>query len=281
MSDIQETELLAREAQLIFSNVTGWSMSGGSLRTWRGKVENIEFEIFLPRLFPEVPPVVRSLTPIRHPNVDADGRVSLRILENWRVEYHLYQVILQLLSLLKRNPAQVAPNNNYNYSRSSEGSQTGGTSFQQTSNQPEYQLQTKPIFPTHSKRSPLPSPAGTEHSPGGVSSEVAILRKELERLKEENTKKDEELTHIRAKEAIGVSGTTGSSSFAHSKTDDQTANLEAEQIAISELMANLDERHEVGEISTIEYSKLFKKYARDLFILNKKLEYVQSQQKKS
>jgi hypothetical protein len=260
MSDIQETEMLAREAQLVFSNAEGWSMSEGSLRTWRGTIENVSFEIFLPRMFPEVPPVVRALRKVSHPNIDADGRVSLRILENWRVEYHIYQIILQLTSLLKRNPGnrQVPQTNTQNYTP---------PSSQQTQN--------RPIFPISNRRSPLPTATKPSDSSQAISSEVAVMRKELDRLKEEVTKRDEELTHIRAKEAIGA---TGTGNYQGAKIDDQVANLEAEQIAISELMVNLDEKHETGEISSIEFSKLFKKYSRDLFILSKKIEFVQAKQ---
>jgi hypothetical protein len=258
MAETQETEMLAREAQLVFSNVDGWSMADGSLRTWRGKVNNIDFEIFLPRLFPEVPPVVRALKSFKHPNIDADGRVSLRILESWRVEYHVYQVISQLTSLLKRQST----------TRSSSPSR--GMPSQAASQQ------SRPIFSTTTRRSSLPTPASSSTGSQAVSSEIAVMRKELDRLKEEVTKRDEALTHIRAKEAIGAKST--GATYQHSKSEDQLADLEAEQIAISELMSNLDERHETGEISTIEYSKLFKKYSRDLFILNKKIEFVQAKQ---
>jgi len=260
MSDIQETEMLAREAQLVFSNCEGWSMSEGSLRTWRGTIENITFEIFLPRLFPEVPPVVRALRKVSHPNIDADGRVSLRILENWRVEYHIYQIILQLTSLLKR---------------SSGNQPSSSVSTQSSSRNSSQYSQQQPIFPVSDRRAPLPTATRTTDSSQAISSEVAVMRKELDRLKEEVTKRDEELTHIRAKEAIGA---TGTGNYQGAKIDDQVANLEAEQIAISELMVNLDEKHETGEISSIEYSKLFKKYSRDLFILSKKIEFVQAKQ---
>ncbi|OLS24759.1 MAG: hypothetical protein HeimC3_18710 [Candidatus Heimdallarchaeota archaeon LC_3] len=135
--------------------------------------------------------------------------------------------------------------------------------------------QNRPIFPASNRRAPLPTATRTAAGSQAISSEVAVMRKELDKLKEEVTKRDEELTHIRAKEAIGA---TGTSSYKGTKTEDQVASLEAEQIAISELMVNLDEKQETGEISTIEYSKLFKKYSRDLFILNKKIEFVQAKQ---
>jgi hypothetical protein len=163
-----------------------------------------------------------------------------------------------LTSLLKRQST----------SRTTSSTSRGISS--QTSSQ-----QSRPVFSPSSGRSSLPTPASSTGSQA-VSSEIAVMRKELDRLKEEVTKRDEALTHIRAKEAIGAKST--GATYQHSKSEDQLADLEAEQIAISELMSNLDERHETGEISTIEYSKLFKRYSRDLFILNKKIEFVQAKQ---
>ncbi|OLS24760.1 MAG: hypothetical protein HeimC3_18720, partial [Candidatus Heimdallarchaeota archaeon LC_3] len=87
--------------------------------------------------------------------------------------------------------------------------------------------QNRPIFPASNRRAPLPTATRTAAGSQAISSEVAVMRKELDKLKEEVTKRDEELTHIRAKEAIGA---TGTSSYKGTKTEDQVASLEAEQI---------------------------------------------------
>ena len=62
------------------------------------------FEIFLPEYFPNVPPVVTAIGWMDHPNIDKDGFIQLRILDNWRAEFHLYQVIIALKNLMSRVP---------------------------------------------------------------------------------------------------------------------------------------------------------------------------------
>ena len=82
-----EESILAREAQLIFSNVNGFNM-GDSLRVWRGKVKagspnNKEYEIefILPNGFPQEKPILKAISTIFHPNVSHDGYLNLDILE--------------------------------------------------------------------------------------------------------------------------------------------------------------------------------------------------------
>ena len=115
-----------------------------------------------------------------------------------------------------------------------------------------------------------------------LNSEITVMKKERDRLKDEITIRVEELTHMRAKEALSFDSSSlktmsGEFSFKHVATNDSLAELEAEQIAISELIANLDEKYMTGEASTLEYAKLFKKYSRDIYILNKKIEYIKAQ----
>ena len=76
--------VLAREAQLVYSNTVGFEPSGNTLTTWQGTVraggKEFQFQIFLPEYFPNVPPVVRAMEPLNHANVDDEGFVNLRIL---------------------------------------------------------------------------------------------------------------------------------------------------------------------------------------------------------
>jgi hypothetical protein len=113
----------------------------------------------------------------------------------------------------------------------------------------------------------------------------AILKKQLAEIRDQMTKQEEELSRMRARDAIGIGRGPQSEnqkklaeSFKHLKSDDQVAEIESEQIAISEMMAGLQEKHQSGEISIFDYSKLYKKYSRDLFILRKKLEYIKEKQ---
>jgi len=265
MSDAQETEILAKEAQLVYSNVPGWAMAQ-TLRQWRGTIENVEFEIMLPRLFPKVPPVVRALTKASHPEIDRDGVVKLRILDTWRTEYHLYQVILQLISMIKRSPQ-----------RGTSQTQTAVTNVSSPSSFP---ATARPVFPQ-----PRPSAPDQEQFSPTISradqqtaSELASIRREIDRLRGEVTKKDEELTHMRAKEAL--SGSSTQTGYQYVKSDDLVGEIEAEQVAISELMSTLDDKHDAGDIDSLEYAKLFKRYSRDMYVLKQRLEYIRSKDQK-
>jgi len=50
--------------------------------------------------------------------------------------------------------------------------------------------------------------------------------------------------------------------------------LESERIAISDLLSSLEDRYGSGEISIFEYSRLYKKYTKELYIIRKQMEYL-------
>lgn len=294
-----EESTLAREAQLIFSNVQGFNMSD-TLRVWRGKVkagnpnnQEYEFEFIFPHGFPKQRPIVKAITPIAHNNVTNDGYVELDILDRWRPEFHGYQVLLQLISLLKRSP----PSLDAGYSSRTQQPSTQRGSIPASSNRMNSSIQPRPNPPTKNKFENFRKASGSQV---GVTSrgstplspaqqqeaqDSAILKKQLAEIREQMTKQEEELSRMRARDAIGIGSSSQSEhqkqlsdSFKHLKPDDQVAEIESEQIAISEMMAGLQEKHQSGEISIFDYSKLYKKYSRDLFILRKKLEYIKEKQ---
>jgi hypothetical protein len=220
----------------------------------------------------------------------------MKILENWRTEYHLYQVIQQLLSLFKRNPILPIEQSHPSFSPPS----SPRPIFQSEEMNPP--LITKNInnksnvgavaqpvirqtgtFPQFQQNQPVAQNQPVPFSNLPSAAELASMRKELEKLKNEVTKRDEELTHFRAKEALASPSSgpqTSGSTFHHTESNDTIGEIEAEQIAISELMANLEEKFASGEANILEYAKLYKKYARDIYILNRKLEYVQAKDAK-
>jgi ubiquitin-protein ligase len=287
--NLDEESILAREAQLIFSNVNGFNM-GESLRVWRGKVKAgppnnklYEFEFILPHGFPNEKPILKAKSTIFHPNVSHDGYVNLDILERWRPEFHGYQVLLQLMSLLRRSPPQREPA----YASSIKSKDHGYIA------RPESSLKDTARSNIIRKAINEPGSSGTTKRREPQQQEIqdlAILKKQMSTMREQMTKQEEELTRFRAREAIGISpgsktdlsskksSLQAQEAFKHLKTDDQVAELESEQIAISELMAGLQEKYQTGELSIFDYSKLYKKYSRDLYILRKKLDYIRSKQ---
>ena len=289
-----DESILAREAQLIFSNVQGFNMAE-SLRVWKGKIKSgtgneYEFEFVFPHGYPNQRPIVKALTPMSHPNLARDGTINLDILDRWRPEFHGYQVLLQLISLLKRSPPRNAPGQNYsssqeNYQQSFQQNQRTYQSSQEGQRVPDFQ---------NFKRSTrdeinVAARGGSVQTNPQEAQESAILKKQISQMRDQLTKQEEELTRIRARNAIGIGSDATATNikkgpkdlqetFKSLNTNDQIAELESEQIAISELMAGLQEKHQSGEISIFDYSKLYKKYSRDLYVLKKKLEYAREHQ---
>ncbi len=238
--------ILAREAQLVYSNsaASGFNPVEESLARWQGTLtyttnrgrNMFTFEIFLPEYFPNVPPVVTAVGWMDHPNVDEDGFVQLRILDNWRAEFHLYQVIIALKNLMSRVPPTP---------RGEAAKSVRDTVARLTETPPTVVSQT-------------------------TSAETTALRTEVSSLSQQIQEKDEELAHLRAKQMVQVQPPR-SEERARLSTHD---NLESERIAISDLLASLEDRYAAGEISIFEYSRLYKKYTKELYTIRKQLEFL-------
>jgi len=240
--------ILAREAQLVYSNTIGFEPVGSTLNSWQGTVQGggreFHFQIYLPEYFPNVPPVVRSLGPITHSNVDEEGFVNLRILDSWRAEFHLYQVINALRGLMARAPPIPA----------------------------DVKLPPATLAPV-SRIAPS-QPASVEAKPKISSHEYDTLKGELNRLKDDMTNREEEIARLRARQVTGIATTEGSEGVAPGMSLDIRSEIESERLATSEMLANLHERFDSGEVSVFDFSRLLKKYQKELHVLDKKLEYL-------
>ncbi|MHA1972950.1 MAG: ubiquitin-conjugating enzyme E2 variant [Candidatus Hodarchaeales archaeon] len=238
--------ILAREAQLVYSNsaASGFNPVEDSLSRWQGTLtyttkrgrNMFTFEIFLPEYFPNVPPVVTAVGWMDHPNIDSDGFVQLRILDNWRAEFHLYQVIIALKNLMSRVPPTPR----------GEIAKTARESLARMN-------QTVEVKPRQVNKV-----------------ETIALRKELSSKNEILRKKEEELARLRARQVVRPANASTLGSRRSTMKDD----IESERIAISELLASLEDRYAAGEISIFEYSRLYKKYTKELYLLKKELEYL-------
>ncbi|NHJ02800.1 MAG: hypothetical protein EAX86_11740 [Candidatus Heimdallarchaeota archaeon] len=239
--------ILAREAQLVYSNsaASGFNPVGDSLEKWQGTLtyttnrgrNMFTFEIFLPEYFPNVPPVATAIGFMDHPNIDNDGFVQLRILDNWRAEFHLYQVIIALKNLMSRVPPTPR-------------GQTAKTARDVVSRITQAPPQQEPVQ------------ARSE-------AESTALRMELTAINQQLREKEEEIARLRARQVIHSE--PSSTSRPHLSAVEE---LESEKIATSDLLAALEDRYASGEISIFEYSRLYKKYSKELYVLKKELEYL-------
>ncbi|MFW9778258.1 MAG: ubiquitin-conjugating enzyme E2 variant [Candidatus Heimdallarchaeota archaeon] len=241
--------ILAREAQLVYSNsaAAGFDPVGDTLDRWQGTLTyttsqgraRFVFEIFLPEYYPNVPPVVTAPGFMDHPNVDEDGFVQLRILDNWRAEFHLYQVIIALKNLMSRVPPRPK-----------------GEAAKDAKTVRETMARLAPITPA--------TPAQQE------SVETRVLRTELNSLSDQLQEKEEELSRLRAQQTVQAS----SPEFSRSTSLSERESLESERLAISELLSSLEDRYSRGDISIFEYSRLFRQYMKELYVVRKQLEYL-------
>ncbi len=103
--------ILSREAQLIYLKSPGFEPHQGLLTTWKGMIPTvngpIEVMIYLLEGFPAVPPKVKILTEVEHPNVMKNNELRLQILDRWRPNYHVYQVINDMTRLFNRVPPKI------------------------------------------------------------------------------------------------------------------------------------------------------------------------------
>ncbi|MEM3663259.1 MAG: ubiquitin-conjugating enzyme E2 [Candidatus Jordarchaeales archaeon] len=240
--------ILAREAQLMYERAKGFSPLNGDLTVWRGEIAGrgeyrglkFEVEIKIPPTFPLDPPSVRMVSPTDHPNVDSEtGRVHLSILEQWRPEYHVYHVV----NTLKGTFAKVPP---------------------------------RPLFKPLTKKMAAVTPSESVQSLT-VASEaverVSMLEKQLKELQRKLQEKDEEIALLKGRLTTHIAQEPPASSTRTVKLEiDARLELESEKIAIEDLLQSLEEKFESGEIDPTEYTRLYRKYKKEWYIVTKKLQ---------
>ena len=98
--------LLAHEMQLIFDKHLNFEPVRGNLKQWKGYVGTIEgteipifANIYIQDGFPDVPPFVDITPKVNHPNVDDDGTLEMRRLEEWQPTFHVYHVVEDIKTL--------------------------------------------------------------------------------------------------------------------------------------------------------------------------------------
>ncbi|MBD3192263.1 MAG: hypothetical protein GF308_16610 [Candidatus Heimdallarchaeota archaeon] len=243
--------ILARETQLIFNNTRGFRPEGTQLNRWRGEFtvttsqgeRSIPVEVLIPLKFPQYPPRVIVLDKnVHHPNIESDGNVLLRITHSWSPDTHVYQVILAAQDLFQKVPPTF-----------------GDRSRRQVDQQASVQSRSSTSSPSQRKVQ-------------DVQSSIKGLQREIE-------SRDAELAELRAQlvESASERVTTVDSLemlLPKDRSTRERLHLQAKHVALSDLLSTLDAKFKDGEISPVDFSKLYRRYTKELYLVYKQLDEV-------
>lgn len=248
LSKNQVNELaLAREMQLMFNYAKGFTPIGEGLNKWQGNLEidtpkgkiKIPVEVLVPLKFPQYPPrVIIKDKSIVHPNVEKDGNVLLQITHEWKPDKHVYQVIKALEGLFEKVPPKTT---------------SGKVTRQKAS------VQTWETVATPNRK------------------KVEDINVTISELQKKIRKKDDEIRKLRAEVVKGsdekISRIENLDVLLPSdKRQSEKILLQAQSVALADLLSTLDEKFKDGEISPVDFAKLYRRYTKEMYITHKKLE---------
>ncbi|NHJ47107.1 MAG: ubiquitin-conjugating enzyme E2 [Asgard group archaeon] len=239
---------IAREAQLMFTYTQGFKPIGDKLNKWEGVIavqtasgeRSVKVEILVPLKYPQYPPKVFILEKnIQHPNIEKDGNTLLQITHNWKPDTHVYQVVHSLQALFKKVPPQF--------------------------------LDKGAPKATKQKAKVQTSTVGVKQK------EVADVNKTITNLQDKIKDRDDELRRLRAQLVKGTNQNVTTIEniemvLPKDKDRSQELLLQAKTVALADLLATLDEKFKDGELSPIDFTKLYRKYTKELYLAQKELE---------
>jgi hypothetical protein len=238
---------IAREAQLMFTYTQGFTPIGKEMNRWLGKIpvqteageRSVEVEIFVPLKYPQYPPrVLLKEKNIQHPNIDKNNNILLQITHDWKPDTHVYQVVHALKSLFDKVPPRFLD-------KGEKISKKKAT------------VQSIPV--------------------GAKQQQVADANQTITDLQDKIKERDEELRRLRAQLVKGTNESVTTVEnidmlLPKDKDRRQQLLLQAKTVALADLLATLDEKFKDGEISPIDFTKLYRKYTKELYLAHKELE---------
>ncbi|MGC9780140.1 MAG: hypothetical protein HZR80_12925 [Candidatus Heimdallarchaeota archaeon] len=239
---------LARETQLMFTYTVGFSPIGNELNRWKGEIlvktpqgeRKIPVEVFVPLKYPQYPPKVIVLEKnIQHPNIERNGNVLLNITHEWKPDVHVYQVVHALQKLFEKVPPKFPG--------------TGKTPKQKAI------VQAKEMDVTKNQQ------------------QVQDVNQTITALQEKIRERDEELRKLRAELVTGSNekiSRIDNLDMVLPKDKERSSKLmlQAKNVALADLLSTLDEKFKDGEISPVDFAKLYRKYTKELYVVHKELE---------
>lgn len=232
----------------MFTYTQGFKPIGNELNKWKGSIlvetpsgeQTIDVEILVPLKYPQYPPRVLVLSKnIQHPNIEKNGNVLLQITHDWRPDIHVYQVVHSLQDLFKKVPPQFTDDGGVKIVKQKakvQESSTIGTVNQQ---------------------------------------KVMNVNENITDLQEKIKQRDEELRSLRTqlvKDSNETVTTVEDIVLQKDRLESQELLLQAKAVALADLLVTLDEKFKDGEISPIDFAKLYRKYTKELYMVHKELE---------
>jgi ubiquitin-protein ligase len=234
----------------MFTYTEGFSPIGSELNRWKGEVlvktpqgeRAVPVEVLVPLKYPEYPPKVIVLGKnIRHPNIEKNGNVLLKLTHEWKPDVHVYQVIHALQNLFKKVP---------------------------------------PTF-TDAAGARAPKQKATVQSTDTARTanqqKVDVVNQTITSLQDKIREKDEELRKLRAELVKGSNEKISRVEdmdivLPKDKAKSEKLMIQAKSVALADLLSTLDEKFKDGEISPVDFAKLYRKYTKELYLIHKELE---------
>ncbi len=260
MIRISNDYIIATEMQLMFDKITGFEPVKGDLTNWKGQVGIIQgtnipifLELWINRSFPDSPPKAQITPKLNHPNVDDDNTLSLRILSQWTPRNHLYEVVDETRRLFAKVPALPY--------RTKVRKQNEESSF--------VRMQAIPFETAPLRQVPF---SQTMPEDSRISTEMKSIEHEITRYQDRIETINKEIEEERSSLLKNVGVSTKGKEMDVSLDAVYSAEIEASK----DLLETLEEKFEDGDIESISFLRLTRKYNQDYYKAEKRLERIQN-----
>ncbi|MBY9000105.1 MAG: hypothetical protein KGD64_04260 [Candidatus Heimdallarchaeota archaeon] len=251
--------ILANETQLIYENATGFEPVRGNLKHWKGYVGTIEgteipifANIFIQDGFPDIAPFADITPKVNHPNVDDDGTLSMKILADWNRSYHVHDLINDIKQLFTRVPAMP-------YKTKKIKKREGYTGLQRTII-PVRQLSQSQMVATKKESQIKTEKREIEESIMDYQTQIEEVSRKIEK----------ERTSLLKESGVSIDKSDKEISISMEE------NLVAESQSVLETLEVLQEKFDDGDMTTVDFLKLYKRYSKNGYKAEKQLDQVKA-----
>jgi hypothetical protein len=191
---------------------------------------------------------------VNHPNVEDDGTLSLIILAEWKRDNHVYQVINDVKNLFVKVPARPYKTK---VKRAKKPEMYTGL--------PRAEIQVRQLPQTQMKTPQVDTKLEDEKR--GIEGSIINYQNQIENIDREIEREREKLLR-----EGGVQVETRAQEISISREDDLTA----ERKAIQDTLEVIEEKFEDGDMTNVDYLKLYRRYSKKGYKAEKQLNQVRA-----